>query len=235
MPTPLHISISEKLRHQIEAGDYAPGEKLPSEHDLMEVFGVSRITVRQAIANLINQGLAQSQQGKGVFVISQKKVAYDLSTPLVLLADDLAQKGIELTFKNLTFRKARLPGVAQLALNTAERSAYLQKKLLYMDGVVGAVDVSYIPLELGRQFGGQLKQQMTFPVLEENAIAIGQIDATIECIRADYETSGYLDVPLAHPLIVYRYTARATDRQPVLYGETISRADRFCYSLKMTR
>ena len=235
MSAPLHISISEKLRRQIESGDYAPGEKLPSEHDLMATFHVSRITVRQAIANLINQGLAESQQGKGVFVVSQKKVAYELSTPLVLLEDDLAQKGIELTFKSLTFRKVRLPNDIQSALNTAERSAYLQKKLLYMDGVVGAVDISYILLDLGKRLGAQLKQQMTFPVLEENVIAIEQIDATIECTRADYETSGYLDVPLGHPLIVYRYTAHARDRQPVLQGETISRADRFCYSLTMKK
>ena len=235
MSTPLHISISEKLRHQIETGEYAPGEKLPSEHHLMAVFQVSRITVRQAIANLINQGLAQSQQGKGVFVVSQKKVAYELSTPLVFLADDLAQKGIELTFKSLTFRKTHLPSTARLALETADRSAYLQKKLLYMDGAVGAIDISYIPLELGKRLGPQLKRQMTFPVLEENAIALSQIDATIECTRADYETSSYLDIPLAHPLIVYRYTARADNQQPVLYGETLSRADRFCYSLKMKK
>ena len=102
---PLHISISETLRQQIEAGDYQPGEKLPSEHQLMEVFNVSRITVRQAIANLVSQGLATAQQGKGVFVTPQKKVAYSLANPLIFLEQDLAHKGIQLTFKNLTFRK----------------------------------------------------------------------------------------------------------------------------------
>ena len=234
MSVPLHISISEQLRRQIEAGDYPPGEKLPSEHDLMKLFEVSRITVRQAIANLINQGLAQSKQGKGVFVTSQKKVAYELSTPLVLLEEDLAKKGIKLTFKSLTFRKTRLTASVRAALETTEKSAYLQKKLLFMDGIVGAVDISYISLALGKRFGPQLKQQMTFPVLEAKAIALKQIDATIECTRADYEIGTHLEVPLGHPLIVYRYTAYTTNRQPILHGETISRADRFCYSLTMT-
>ena len=81
---PLHISISEKLRHQIDSGVYMPGEKLPSEHQMMNAFGVSRITVRQAIANLVSQGLVQTQQGKGAFVTPQRKVAYSLSSPLVL-------------------------------------------------------------------------------------------------------------------------------------------------------
>ncbi|MEO0648268.1 MAG: GntR family transcriptional regulator [Cyanobacteria bacterium J06650_10] len=235
MSVPLHISIAEKLRHQIETGQYSPGEKLPSEHQLMEFFGVSRITVRQAIANLVNQGLAASQQGKGVFVMAQKKVIYSLSSPLVLLEQDLANKGIALTFENLTFRKVRPPKQIQSILNLTEKSAYLQKKLLYMDGVVGAVDISYIVPTLGKQFAPELKEQMTFPTLEHQEISIESIEATIECTRADYETSNYLEVPLGHPLIVYRYTASTTDNQPILHGETISRADRFCYALTINK
>ncbi len=235
MATPLHISIAEKLRHQIEAGVYAPEQKLPSEHQLMAMFEVSRITVRQAIANLVNQGLAQSQQGKGVFVTPHQKVAYSLSSPLVLLADDLAQKGIELTFENLTFRKVRPPEAVQTILDLPEKAAYLQKKLLYMDGAVGAIDITYILPALGKQFGPELKKQMTFPTLEKHAIAIEHIDATIECTHADYEISGHLEVPLGQPLIVYRYTAYTHSNKPVLHGETISRADRFCYSLKVSK
>ncbi len=251
MTLPLHISISEKLRHQINSGDYLPGEKLPSEHQLMKTFGVSRITVRQAVTNLVNQGLARSQQGKGVFVTPQTKTAYSLSSPLVFLEQDIAGKGIQLSFDNLTFRKVRPPIEVQLALqltadlpsqpnqksagHSAKPTAYLQKKLLRMDGAAGALDITYILLELGQQLGKQLKQQMTFPTLENNGIPIEKIDATIECTHADYETSDYLEVPLGHPLIVYRYTTYTTDEKPILHGKTISRADRFCYSLTISR
>ena len=113
--------------------------------------------------------------------------------------------------------------------------AYLQKKLLLMDGVVGAVDISYIVAELGEQFSPQLKRQMTFPTLEEHGVGIGQLDAVIECTHADYEISGYLDVPLGQPLIVYRYTAYTQSQRPILYGETISQADRFCYALSIEK
>lgn len=235
MSVPLHISISEKLRGQIEAGDYLPGEKLPSEHQLMETFAVSRITVRQAVANLVNQGLAQSQQGRGVFVTPQQKVSYSLTSPLVLLEQDMARKGIQFTFKSLSFKKVRSPRAIQTILQLEKPAAYFQKKLLYMDGAVGAVDITYLLPALGQRFANQLKRQMTFPTLEENAIAIERIDAVIECTHADYEMSGDLDVPLGQPLIVYRYTAYTTEQQPILHGETISRADRFCYSLTVNR
>ena len=235
MSVPLHISISEKLRGQIEAGDYLPGEKLPSEHQLMETFEVSRITVRQAVANLVNQGLAHSQQGRGVFVTPRQKVSYSLSSPLVLLEQDMARKGIQFTFESVSFKKVRSPRAVRTILQLEDSAAYFQKKLLYMDGAVGAVDITYILPTLGQQFGAQLKRQMTFPTLEENAIALERIDAVIECTHADYEMSSDLDVPLGQPLIVYRYTAYTTDQQPILHGETISRADRFCYSLTISR
>lgn len=233
---PLHISISERLRQQIEAGDYLPGEKLPSEHQLMVAFNVSRITVRRAVANLVSQGLAKSQQGKGVFVTPQKKVAYSLSSPLIFIEQDLACKGIQLTFENLTFRKVRPAKGVQASLQlTGKSMVYFQKKLLCMDNVVGAVDISYILLELGQEFGPQFKQQMTFPTLEANGITIEQIDAVIECTHADYEMSNYLEVPLGQPLIVYRYTAYTRNQRPILHGETISRADRFSYSLSLQK
>ncbi|MEM1255112.1 MAG: GntR family transcriptional regulator [Cyanobacteria bacterium P01_H01_bin.21] len=233
---PLHISISEKLRQQIESGDYLPGEKLPSEHQLMNAFSVSRITVRRAVANLVSQGLAKAQQGRGVFVTPRQKVAYSLSRSLIFLEEDLARKGIRFTFENLMFRKICPSKIVQTALHLPDNAmAYLQKKLLLMDGVVGAVDVSYIVAELGEQFSPQLKRQMTFPTLEEHGVGIGQLDAVIECTHADYEISGYLDVPLGQPLIVYRYTAYTQSQRPILYGETISQADRFCYALSIEK
>ncbi|MGB7415703.1 MAG: GntR family transcriptional regulator [Thermosynechococcaceae cyanobacterium] len=236
MSIPLHITISEKLRRQIEAGEYEPGEKLPSEHQLMATFDVSRITVRQAIANLVHQGLAHTQRGKGAFITPQQKVAYSLSSPLTFLEQDLADKGIQLTFENLTFRKVNPPHKIRDSLKLPPKSsAYLQKKLLCMDGVVGAVDISYILPELGQRFAPLLRRQMTLPTLEEQGIHIEHVDAVIECTHADYEMSNCLEVPLGQPLIVYRYTAYTKAHQPVLQGETISRADRFCYSLSTQR
>lgn len=236
MSTPLHVTISEALRRQIEAGEYRPGDKLPSEHQLMELFHVSRITARQAVANLVNRGLAISYQGKGVFVTPQKKVTYSLSTPMVFLDEDMARQGVDFSFENLTYKqvKASKEIQAQLQLQPGDK-VYLQKKLFRMDGVAGAIDVSYLIMDLGQPLAKLLKRQMTFPTLEAEGIVIEQIDSIIESTHADYETSDRLEVPLGYPLIVYRYTAYTAEDRPILYGETISRADRFCYSLSTTR
>jgi GntR family transcriptional regulator len=237
MPAPLHVVISEKLRQQIVSGKYQPGEQLPSEHQLMATFGMSRITVRRAIANLVNQGLVSAHQGKGVFVAERRKVTYALSSPLVFVEQDLARQGIKFAIQNLVFKKVLVPEPIQIVLQLPSNDpiAYLQKKIFLMDDVPGAVDVTYILPHLGKAFAKDLKRSMTFPLLEQRGIAIAHIEAILECTHTDYEISTYLEVPLGHPLIVYRYTAYTTDNQPIVHGETISRADRFCYSVTIRK
>ena len=100
---PLHWIISEKLRDEIETGVYSPGELLPSEFDLGKLFGVSRTTVRKAIANLIAQGLVYTQQGKGAFVQQQQKISFSLTNPLTFFNEELSRQGLKGEIRNLSF------------------------------------------------------------------------------------------------------------------------------------
>lgn len=67
---------SEEIRQQIDAairnGDFAPGDRLPSERELVETFGVSRVSVREAIRSLEAVGLVTVQQGRGAFVTDRR-------------------------------------------------------------------------------------------------------------------------------------------------------------------
>lgn len=69
----LSVNVINDLRSQIEAGYYAPGDKLPTEPALIDKFGVSRTVVREAIAALRADGLVESRQGSGVFVIGPRQ------------------------------------------------------------------------------------------------------------------------------------------------------------------
>jgi len=65
---PLYLQIRDSLQQQIESGIYTDGARLPSERDLAESFGVSRMTARQAVQMLIQDGLLSTRVGKGTFV-----------------------------------------------------------------------------------------------------------------------------------------------------------------------
>src|ERR1022692_3365354 len=71
-PTSLYARIRDELRAQIVSGAYAPHARLPSESELMAQYGVSRITVRNALAELEKEGVLFKLAGKGVFVSKPK-------------------------------------------------------------------------------------------------------------------------------------------------------------------
>lgn len=75
---PKYHQLKQILREKIDAGDWAPGELLPSEHELCRQYGVSRTTVRQTMAALVSEGLVTREQGRGTFVARPK-----LEQPLV--------------------------------------------------------------------------------------------------------------------------------------------------------
>ncbi|MBW4552075.1 MAG: GntR family transcriptional regulator [Aphanocapsa sp. GSE-SYN-MK-11-07L] len=237
MKSPLHIKISEQLRAQIVRGEYVPGDQLPSEHELMSLFEVSRITVRRAISNLANQGLVASYHGKGVFVKEQRKVVYSLASPLVFFEQDIQSQGATSTIRNLSFEPVQPPAYVRKLLQLPEQTleVYLQKKLLLINGIPVALDTSYILSELGEPLAAELQSSMTFPILERHQVAIEKIEATFECTRADRELSAYLETSLGEPLLVYCYTAYTTKNRPILSGTSPCRGDRLSYSVTLTK
>lgn len=65
---PLHLQVERDLQTRIEAGDWHPGDRIPTEDQLCELYKVSRITVRQALGRLVNRGLLVRERGRGTFV-----------------------------------------------------------------------------------------------------------------------------------------------------------------------
>ena len=72
----LSAHVAASLRSQILAGDIGVGQKLPTESQLTEAFGVSRTVIREAVANLAADGLVESRQGAGIFVCERPAMAF---------------------------------------------------------------------------------------------------------------------------------------------------------------
>ncbi|MBV8883415.1 MAG: GntR family transcriptional regulator [Chroococcidiopsidaceae cyanobacterium CP_BM_RX_35] len=234
---PLHLAISEQLCEQILSGKYEPGDQLPSENQLMLQFNVSRITVRRALANLTNQGLVISQRGKGVFVKERKKVTRSLSNPLIFFDEDMARQGVSSSIHSLFYEKIA-PSYKigkKLDLPSDTLHIYCQKKIILTDQISVALDITYIPLDLGKAFADQLQSSLIYPTLDSNGVSIERVETTLECTHATHEVSQQLDIPLGAPLLVNQYVAYTTGNHPVICGETLSRADRLCYSVVLTK
>lgn len=81
MAAPLRNRVAEDLRRALADGTLAPGDRLPTEADLVEQYGVHRTTVRRALDELRREGLIVSSQGRGHFVPSRERLVWDASAP----------------------------------------------------------------------------------------------------------------------------------------------------------
>lgn len=233
---PLHLMISERLRHDIHRGKYAVGEQLPSEHQLMAVFNVSRITVRRAIANLVQQGLVEAQRGRGVFVKAQHKVTRSLANPLIFFDEDMERQGAIASIRNLSFAQVPTPDeVAQQLGLRREDTVYCQRKLILTDGVPVAIDITHIRVDIGQAFARELQASLIYPTLDRNGVSIERVEVNLECTHATPDLAETLEIALGAPLLVNRYTAYTAADQPIICGETLSRGDRLSYAVVLTK
>jgi GntR family transcriptional regulator len=93
-PTPIYLRLQEGIKAAVERGDLKPLEALPGERDLAETFGVSRVTIRKALAGLIDSGLLRHRQGSGTFVASRPKRVEQALSHLTSFSDDMRLRGL---------------------------------------------------------------------------------------------------------------------------------------------
>ena len=110
LPIPLYYQLAEQLREQIQLGDLPPGVQLPSERELSEQFGISRMTVRQAISYLTEQGLLDPRIGVGTFV-AEPKFDPDM-LHLLGFTEEMMQRGNEMTASQVLENSLCVPPVS---------------------------------------------------------------------------------------------------------------------------
>jgi len=91
-PIPLYFQLKEIIKDKIDSGKLKPGDILPSERELSQVYQISRPTIRQALKELVNEGLLYREKGKGTYV-SKPKINYGFIQKLTTFYDDIKEKG----------------------------------------------------------------------------------------------------------------------------------------------
>lgn len=235
LPVPLHTQIRELLRRRILDGTYPPHSQMPSESQMMESFGVSRITIRQALGDLQKEGLIFKVMGKGSFVAKPK--AFQNLSRLQGFGEAMAPAGYETFSMLLSAREvAAGPVVAQRLAVPAGSAVFQIQRLRYLNREPISVDESYFPLELGQRLAQEdLATRDVFVILEND---LGQnlthADLQIEAISADESVARHLRIDEASPLLRIERLTYAGDC-PIDFEFLYYRGDAFQYRLRIDR
>ncbi len=235
---PLYHQVESHLREVIKSGKWQAGEAIPPERLLIEQYGVSRITIRQALANLVAAGLLYRKHGRGTFVAGAKE------RPITESLANLTGHLEELQLRGLD------PRVRVLALETRPMTAEVAEALQRRPGAQGwylyrivtverqplMLSTVCLPCDLGVELNEEiLKQHGMALLLTHNGIPPLRGSQRIGAMSAGPEEARLLGVRAGEAVLrVSRVIHGAADR-PLVWFRTLYRADRYEYEVELKR
>jgi GntR family transcriptional regulator len=224
----VHTQIEDWLAGEIAAGTLVPGDKLPTEQDLATWFGVSRMTLRHALAELTRRGLLTKAVGRhgGTFV-AQPKVEQDL-TRLAGFSEQLRRHGM-VAGARVLFASQRPAGPAAAAALRVDKNdpVYEVQRVRLADGKPIVLERSLFPA--GR-FPGLLDLRLDGSLYELLEVRYGlrphRAKESLEPVTARVREAEALEVAEGAPLMLVERTAYARSGEPLEYARDLFRGDR---------
>ena len=232
----VHAQLRASLRGRIRDGSYGAGGTRPAESELSAIYGVSRITVRQALSDLQNEGAILKVAGKGTFVAGQR--AFQHLTRLEGFGEAMARQGHRVSNDVLSQRSIAAPGAVTQALRLAAGEQVEEiTRVRRLDGAPVSLEVTYVPEAIGERLRREdLRGRDIFEILEHDyRIALGHADLQVDAMLADAALAAALQVaPGSAVLRIERLTHDALGA-PIDFEYLHFRGDTFQYRLQLAR
>jgi GntR family transcriptional regulator len=213
----------------------SPGSPVPPERELARLYGTSRTTVRQALAELVIEGRLLRMQGKGTFV-AKPKVAQPLE--LASYTEGMRQHGLHPLTKILDIGYVTADEELATLLDVRPGGRLLRiHRLRLADGEPMSIDTSHLP---ARRFPGLRRQLERHASLYETlrtgyGIQLAEAEETIETVLADPHDARLLDVDPGIPLLLLSRHAIDSTGQPVEWAQSWYRGDRYKFITRLRR
>lgn len=226
-PIPLYYQLVELIKEQIQAGEFNPGEQIPPERALAEQHGISRMTVRQAIAFLVREGVLVARHGYGTFV-AEPKVAHDarhlrgFSEEVQRLGGMAVSRVLDQSIVNVSPRIA-----AELHL-PADATVIKIVRLRLADATPLLLETAYVPGMLCPQLEAEdFSTRSLYNVLEQRyGIRLSYARQTIEATAANAYESELFGIPTGAPMLLVEGVTYDALNRPIEYFKAIYRGDR---------
>lgn len=226
---PMYFRIQQGILIQIQQGQLKPGQQLPTETDLAQQYQVSRITAKRALDELVRQGVAFRQQGRGTFV-AQTRIR-EISG-FGSFTEDMRSRGMAPTSEVLMFKEVEPDPEIQGRLHiTPGEHAFMLKRLRLANGEPVAVETAYLPC---RFYPGLLDEDLNknslYAILTEKyQMAPTWADAEIEATSATKEEAYLLKLKIGKPVLTARRVTFSANYDVVEVVTSVYRGDRFTF------
>lgn len=232
MQEPMYIKIHNQIKRDIENKKYKVGERIPAERQLASKFNVSRMTLRQAIKTLEDEGILERRLGSGTYVSSQK--VQEKMSGIMSFTDITRSNGQVPSSKLLSYRitKPSLSEKEKLKIQDTDNVLRMER-VRFADNVPICYEVATIPYELVSRFSKDEISSSLYQTLEEKGgYKIGSVVENIGAAVANENEARLLSVKKGEPLVTRRQVTELSNHYPFEYVCASYVAERFEFTFE---
>lgn len=228
-PIPVYFQLKNDLVKKIAQGLWKPGECIASERELCEIYGVSRMTIRQAIGELVQEGVLTRLKGKGTFVCEQTVKQQDMMS----FTEMIKQTGRELRTEVINFDIIDTPDDMQDTFMLDK--VYKIERRRIVDNECIAVETVFIPVDYCGHINEEMLTGSLYKILEGFGYVINNSNSAINAVCADDEIKELLECEANSPVLkITSKTFTNTDKLLFL-EEALYKSDKFSLIVNISR
>jgi GntR family transcriptional regulator len=234
-PAKLYRSLGQIIRSKIQSGEWPVGEQIPSERMLMQAFGVSRSTVRQAIENLVKEGILYRVHGKGTFTAPQKIKQGVLS--LLEFSNTMRRNGLNPSARLLGKMLYDPPPDIRQSLGLLETDkAFWFQRLLSVNDLPILIENTYYSAtrfpDLLEIYDGV--EETPIFISKHYGVKVNRESEVFEPVILESYEANLLGVKQGFPALWVEYVVYDFSGVPVVFGTTLLRGDRCRFYVDLT-
>ena len=234
-PIPLYFQMKEDIVEKIQTGAYKAGDSLPPEKALMDMYGVSRTTVRQAVEMLVNEGYLEKRRGIGTFV-RDPKVNYWNLTELQSNDEVIQNQGHKSSTKILSLKLIPSNPELEKIFGASYDTFYHLERLRFLDDNPFVLVSTYVPAKLvpGLERFDFSKCSLFDIMWREYGVKIVHAEKTLRAGNISAEDAKILDVEEGSAILLVE-TITNDEEKPVEYSLSRDRGDISRYKINLKR
>ena len=227
VPLPKYYRLKESIRSMIEDRQLEEGDLIPSERELCEGHGVSRMTARQAVNELVNEGVLYREQGRGTFVAGAK--LQHETVRLTSFTQDMQERGMTASSKVLgvEVEGASLTAARALGVEPGDQIVRVSR-VRNAGGRPMALEASYLLYEVGKSIlGVDLSESSLYHELRKKGLRIASAEQKYEATLLNEDEADHLGIPAGSAALLVERVTFDDNGDPFEYVKSIYRGDRY--------
>ncbi len=231
---PLYLQVANLLVRHINDGTYKPGQRLPSENELIATHGISRTTATNALQHLVEKRVAFRKRGKGTFVAAPAIGRFSFFSSF---SEDMRKLGLRPATKLLLLQKQPPPPDMVEKLGMPDEEYYRLLRLRFANEEPMALQDTYLPCRLYPALEEiDFNTRYLFEVMRsEYGLIPTWAEAIVEAVAVTEEQASLMKMKKGTPALLFWHLTSDDNHVRLEYVKSLYRADRFTFSTGRNR